>query len=99
MKIMVETSARHLHVTDADLKALFGENAAVYVGSVEPGRETPQSAAAIGIWFPAAGDTLWDTAKKLGRPPEEVRRENPDLAFPLSGEERIVVYRRRELRR
>ena len=27
MKIMVETSARHLHVTDADLKALFGENA------------------------------------------------------------------------
>lgn len=79
--------------------ALFGENAAAYVGSVEPGRETPQSAAAIGIWFPAAGDTLWDTAKKLGRPPEEVRRENPDLTFPLSGEERIVVYRRRELRR
>ena len=27
MKIMVETSARHLHVSDADLKTLFGENA------------------------------------------------------------------------
>lgn len=27
MKVMVETSARHLHVTDADLKTLFGEGA------------------------------------------------------------------------
>ncbi|MFI3324695.1 MAG: phosphate propanoyltransferase [Clostridia bacterium] len=27
MKVMVETSARHLHVSDADLKILFGEDA------------------------------------------------------------------------
>lgn len=26
-KVMVETSARHVHVTEADLKTLFGENA------------------------------------------------------------------------
>lgn len=28
-KVMVETSARHVHVTEADLKTLFGENAAL----------------------------------------------------------------------
>ncbi|MDO4458716.1 MAG: phosphate propanoyltransferase [Clostridia bacterium] len=27
MKVLVETSARHLHVSEADLKVLFGENA------------------------------------------------------------------------
>ena len=31
MKVMVETSARHLHVTDADLKVLFGEGATLSV--------------------------------------------------------------------
>lgn len=29
MKFIVETSARHVHVTEADLKTLFGENAAL----------------------------------------------------------------------
>lgn len=29
MKFIVETSARHVHVTEADLKVLFGENAAL----------------------------------------------------------------------
>ena len=31
MKVMVETSARHMHVSDADLKVLFGENAVLSV--------------------------------------------------------------------
>ena len=31
MNVMVETSARHLHVTDADLDTLFGEGAALTV--------------------------------------------------------------------
>ena len=30
MKVMVETSARHMHVSDADLKVLFGENAVLH---------------------------------------------------------------------
>ena len=31
MKVLVETSARHMHISDADLKVLFGENAVLSV--------------------------------------------------------------------
>ena len=39
-KILVETSARHVHVTEADLKVLFGENAQLSVKKMlsQPGQ-------------------------------------------------------------
>ena len=76
--------------------ALRGESEQRFVCAVEAGEASPLPAA-VSIHFPAAGDTLWDTAKKLGRAPEDVRRENPDLTFPLTGKERIVVYSPRPL--
>lgn len=48
---------------------------------------------AISVYIPAAGDGLWDTAKKLSQSPEEITAANPDLSFPLSGKERILIYR------
>jgi hypothetical protein len=45
------------------------------------------------VFIPTAGDLLWDVAKSLGVSEEEVLKTNPDLQFPLSGEERIVIYR------
>ena len=39
-KVLVETSARHLHVTERDLKTLFGENAQLSVKKMlsQPGQ-------------------------------------------------------------
>ena len=55
-----------------------------------------ESECAVSVYVPTAGDTLWDTAKKLGKTPEQVQAANPGLTFPLSGGERIVVYRKKE---
>ena len=66
------------------------------VTGVEAGEAQAACDAAVSVYVPCAGDGLWDIAKKLGAPPEEVRRTNPSLEFPLCGKERIVVYRRRQ---
>ena len=77
--------------------ALLGETQGGCVSEFEAGEALPPPRAALGVYLASPGDTLWDTAKKLGKAPEQVRSENPDLAFPLTGKERIVVYRRREI--
>ena len=74
---------------------LFSSERGNYVSRIEPGEEEEKRAGAISVYMPAAGDSLWETAKKLGKTPEEVQGANPELSFPLTGGERIVVYRRK----
>lgn len=64
------------------------------VGAAE-GDKKPVNNSAISVYIPAAGDTLWQTAKKLGTSPENIRATNPELTFPLTGKERILVFRGR----
>ncbi len=64
------------------------------IAEMEIGEEKKVSTAAISVCYPIAGSTLWDIAKDLGVSPEQILAFNEDLQFPLSGEERVVVYRR-----
>ena len=48
---------------------------------------------ALSVYLPARGDGLWETAKKLLQSPEQIQATNPELSFPLTGNERILVYR------
>lgn len=58
----------------------------------EQGEKTvPQSA--ISVYIPSAGDGLWETAKRLSEEPEAIEKSNPELTFPLTGKERILIYR------
>ena len=75
---------------------LYGETQAECVCELLAG-DAEAEGAAIRVYVPAAGDTLWDTAKKLGMPPEAVTEREPSLSFPLSGKERIVLYRRKTM--
>ena len=76
---------------------LFAREENVYVRELSVGEARAEEGGAVGVYFPAAGDTLWDTAKKLGKTPEEVQAADPELQFPLTGTERIVVWRRKKL--
>ena len=76
---------------------LFAREENVYVRELSVGEARAEKGGAVGVYFPAAGDTLWDTAKKLGKTPEEVQAADPELQFPLTGTERIVVWRRKKL--
>ena len=55
--------------------------------------EVTRCDSALSVYIPASGDGLWDTAKKLLQSPDEIQATNPDLTFPLTGKERILVYR------
>ena len=55
--------------------------------------EKAQNTHAISVYIPNKGETLWSLAKRLNVSPETLINTNQDLQFPLSGKERIVVYR------
>ena len=63
--------------------------------SVETGEVKPDVQAAVSVYIPVAGEGLWELAKRLNVCPETLVSTNPDLQFPLTGKERIVVYRQR----
>ncbi len=48
---------------------------------------------AISVYIPKPNDSLWEISKELGVSEDEILKINGDLTFPLSGEERIVIYR------
>ena len=56
-------------------------------------KEYPKTDAAISIYALRAGEGLWEVAKRLHREPAELKRCNPELAFPVKAGERIFVYR------
>lgn len=68
---------------------------AEYLTSIEEGAPLAVKESAISVLIPAAGDGLWDAAKKLGCPPETLSAANPDLKYPLFGRERILIYRKK----
>lgn len=61
--------------------------------SVETGEEKKPNTSAISVYIPIEGEDLWEVAKRLNTCPETITALNGDLAYPLTGEERIVIYR------
>lgn len=55
--------------------------------------EKAQNKHAISVYIPNKGETLWSLSKRLNVSPETLINTNQELQFPLSGKERIVVYR------
>lgn len=70
------------------------ENSSVkYLSEVGEGEKLNKNDCALSVYIPDAGDDLWTMAKKLKCSPDDVGKTNPDLTFPLTGRERILVYR------
>ena len=66
---------------------------ALFIVKVVEGEEIVCNDSAISVYVPNKNDTLWDLSKALGVLEEEILKTNPELSFPLSGEERVIVYR------
>lgn len=83
---------------EASLKicaSVSGLRTAEYLDSLEEGDETCENDCAVSVFLPTVGDGLWEIAKKLKKSPLDVAACNPELQFPLSGKERIIVYRQK----
>ena len=63
------------------------------ITEVLEGQKKKVNNSAISVYIPNCGDELWDVAKELGVLEEDILKINKDLEFPLTGNERIVVYR------
>ena len=74
---------------------LYKETTAEYISETEEGEAYKENDSAISIFIPRAGDGLWEIAKQLKRPPEEVEKSNPELKFPVKEGERIFIYRQK----
>jgi hypothetical protein len=58
------------------------------------GAKKPQESA-ISVYMPQEGEDLWSLSKRLGVRPESLVNSNKELCFPLTGKERIVIYRQK----
>lgn len=65
------------------------------VCEVKPLGEKQKNTSAISVYIPLEGEELWSLAKRLNVCPQTLIETNSDLQFPLTGKERIVVYRQR----
>lgn len=66
-----------------------------FVGGIESTGEKPVCDAAISVYIPLEGEGLFSLAKRLSVKPETLITTNKELNFPLSGKERIVIYRQK----
>ena len=64
-----------------------------FICGVEIGKEKRVKTQAMSVYIPLAGEELWDVAKRLNSSPEVILEINRDLTFPLTGEERLLIYR------
>ncbi len=64
-----------------------------YLTGAAEGGEKKMCDSAVSVYIPAAGDGLWETAKRLSESPESIQLSNPELSFPLTGKERILIFR------
>ena len=68
-------------------------NSCRYISQLTQGEAINCNQNAISVFIPKRGESLWDVAKKLKMSPQDVTKLNADLTFPLTGKERIVIYR------
>jgi hypothetical protein len=50
---------------------------------------------AISVYLGLNGESLFGLSKRLNAIPSELLEQNPELTFPLSGKERIIIYRQK----
>jgi hypothetical protein len=66
-----------------------------YVKEIKCVGEKKECASAISVFIPMEGEDLWSLSKRLNVCPETLVATNKDLQFPLTGKERIVIYRQK----
>ena len=72
---------------------VYEEREWAYISETIEGEKREETDAAFSVFITNAGEGLWQVSKRLACDPEDVKRSNPNLEFPLKEGERIFVYR------
>lgn len=84
---------------DVNLSVRFTEvkeNKLLLVKNLEEGEVINAPRAPITVYIGKKGETEWDVIKALKEDASAIYEFNPDLTFPLSGDERIVILRKKK---
>ena len=82
---------------DISLKVCFNESTQSSVTVIEDlieGAEKSVYKSIISVYMAKKGDTAWDVMRAMGEAEDVILEQNPHLCFPLSGTERITVFRK-----
>lgn len=100
--IPLKATVRVVTLSSVDIEAEIAfsvfqaeKNTFKYIKEVKSLGEKPVCNSAISVYIPTEGEELWSLAKRLNVCPEALISTNKDLQFPLSGKERIVIYRQK----
>ena len=63
------------------------------VSSVTQGEEKPEDDYAISLYIVKPNEELWDVAKALNSDEDTLLKLNPELKLPLSGGEKVLIYK------
>ena len=98
-------NAKPNQFTNGEITVTYNLYFSVYLEEVEKvkllndvvlGEEKKAQSSSISVYISMPNEDLWSLSKRLNTPPEEICETNKDLQFPLSGKERIVVYRQKK---
>ncbi len=101
--IVINPNVKILSLTETEIKGevivcLYPtkEHTIEYVCDVEELSEKQKNNNAISVYIPLKDEELFSLAKRLNVTPEELILTNPELQFPLTDKERIVIYRQKQ---
>lgn len=69
------------------------EKTVTMISEVEKGAEKEEDDYAISLYIVRPGETLWEVAKALNSDEDTLLKLNEDLKIPLTGGEKILVYK------
>ncbi len=84
---------------DSNLKIcvkIYSKLTSTVICEVVEGEAIVQNKNALTVYVAEPNESLWSLSKKIKKSMEEVSRCNPELEFPLKGNERIIIYRKQE---
>ena len=95
-------NARLITISEAEISAeilstvyCYSQDATSGVMAIEKTAERQENSHAISVYMGLDGEELFSLSKRLNVRPEDLVEINKDLQFPLTGKERIVIYRQR----
>lgn len=100
--VVHDGNARIISLTEAEISvcaeitAVFSDTQKIdFIKNVKSVGEKTPCESAISVYIPTEGEELWSLSKRLNVSPETLISINGELHFPLTGKERVVIYRQK----
>lgn len=99
-----EIEARNKKSKEIDILAelaiettILGNTTEATLQSITLGEKRVESTSAMGLYIVSQAKDLWEVSKALVIPGDLIMEQNPDLQFPITSPQRLIIYREKHL--